>query len=130
VALNCSRRRPSRSASRRRSCRGLGFDVVARGFHLPCQFGLARLRLALAGERQEAGLQRAVGIQAEEAARHLGLHGELFQLPAEFLADVGNPVQVFPRVAQPGLGFARRSLYFDTPAASSRKPRNSSAWPR
>jgi hypothetical protein len=32
-------------------------------------------------------------------------HAEFFQLAAEFLADVGNPVEVLPRVAQPAFGF-------------------------
>jgi hypothetical protein len=52
--------------------------------------------------------------------RHFGLCRELVDLVFKFALDVLDPVQVVARILQPRLGLARRSLYLETPAASSR----------
>ena len=91
---------------------GLGLDVGARGIHLACQFGLAGLRLAFAGQRQPLRFQRAVGVEQEKLPRHFRLNAEFFQLAAEFLADIGNAVQVFARIAQSAFGLLAAFLVF------------------
>ena len=72
--------------------------------------------------RVQLGLQRPV------ALRGLGLRLEVLDLACELAPDVVDPQQVLARVVEPELGLLRRSRYFDTPAASSRKTRSSSGF--
>jgi len=111
-------RRLSRSDSRRRQFRGLGFDVVARGFHLARQFGLARLRLALAGESQEAGLQRALGIRPKKRRRHLACT-ESFSSCRPSSRGMSKRGPGFLACRPAGTRFRAPLLVLDTPAASS-----------
>jgi hypothetical protein len=60
--------------------------------------------------------------------RHLGLAFQLLDLVAQFVADVLDTGDVLAGVGEPISVSRRRSLYLETPAASSRKKRSSSGF--
>jgi hypothetical protein len=57
---------------------------------------------------------------------HLGLLFELFEVGVQLAQDVFHPGEVLARVVQAVFVSRRRSLYLETPAASSRNRRSSS----
>jgi hypothetical protein len=73
-------------------------------------------------------VQRELRLQVRVARRDLGLLREVLELRGELGLDVAHAGEVLARVLEPQLVSRRRSRYFETPAASSRKTRSSSGF--
>jgi hypothetical protein len=93
-----------------------------------------RIRMALAGIRgvlllripEEMLDQLEPALVLAEFGRDFRLRVELLQLDAELDPDVLDAGKVLARLRESRFVSRRRSLYLETPAASSRKMRNSS----